>query len=104
MGQAQTSMNTASSAMARKDAANEQIRIVGDSYARRWWPISIATTVVVAIACLLSVAAYLHFYPGGETIAYTDARSHLLIARRVLFADTPGPASLARSGCRFRTS
>lgn len=87
-------MNTPSSAMARKDAANEQIRIVGDSYAGRWWPISTATTVVVAVACLLSVAAYLHFYPGGETIAYTDARSHLLIARRVLFADTPGAGQL----------
>ncbi len=60
----------------------------------RRWPVSPATTVVVALAGLLSVAAYLHFYPGGETIAYGDAKSHLLIARRVFFADTPGAGQL----------
>ena len=40
------------------------------------------------------MAAYLHFYPGGTTIAYADARSHMLIARRVLMADTPGAGQL----------
>ena len=40
------------------------------------------------------MAAYLHFYPGGATIAYADARSHMLIARRVLMADTPGAGQL----------
>ncbi len=54
----------------------------------------LATTGVIAAACVLSVAAYLHFYPHGETIAYGDAKSHLLIARRVLFADTPGVGQL----------
>ena len=49
---------------------------------------------MVTVACLLSVAAYLHFYPNGETIAYGDAKSHLLIARRVFFADTPGAGQL----------
>lgn len=57
----------------------------------RWSP---ATLLVIAAACLLSVAAYLHFYPHGQTIAYGDAKSHLLIARRVIFADTPGAGQL----------
>ena len=60
----------------------------------RRWPVSAATTLVVTLGCLLSVAAYLHFYPGGATIAYADARSHMLIARRVLMADTPGAGQL----------
>lgn len=49
---------------------------------------------MLAAASVLSVAAYLHFYPHGTTIAYGDAKSHLLIARRVLFADTPGVGQL----------
>jgi hypothetical protein len=49
---------------------------------------------VTAAATVLSVLSYLHFYPGGQTIAYADARSHLLIARRVIFADTPGAGQL----------
>src|SRR5579859_1683585 len=56
--------------------------------------VSPATKIVIAVACLVSVVAYLHFYPGGETIAYGDAKSHLLIARRVVFADTPGAGQL----------
>jgi hypothetical protein len=63
--------------------------------ARRRGPlVSPATKIVIAAACLLSVGAYLHFYPHGQTIAYGDAKSHLLIARRVLFADTPGAGQL----------
>ena len=61
---------------------------------RRGPLVSPATKIVIAVACLVSVAAYLHFYPGGETVAYGDAKSHLLIARRVLFADTPGAGQL----------
>ena len=60
---------------------------------RRNWG-SPATRLVLAAACLLSIAAYLHFYPGGQAIAYGDAKSHLLIARRVIFADTPGAGQL----------
>jgi len=56
--------------------------------------VSVATKAVVAAACAASVGAYLYFYPGGKTIAYGDAKSHLLIARRVLFADTPGVGQL----------
>ena len=54
----------------------------------------LAIKVVVVVACAISVAAYVHFYPGGQTILYGDAKSHLLIARRVLFADTPGVGQL----------
>ena len=49
---------------------------------------------MIAVACVISVVAYLHFYPNGEVIAYGDAKSHLLIARRVFFADTPGAGQL----------
>jgi hypothetical protein len=52
------------------------------------------TRYVLAAASVLSVAAYLHFDRHGTTIAYGDAKSHLLIARRVLFADTPGVGQL----------
>jgi hypothetical protein len=52
------------------------------------------TAVVGVAAGILSILAYLHFYPNGQTIAYADARSHLLIARRVIFADTPGAGQL----------
>jgi hypothetical protein len=54
----------------------------------------LTTTGVLVAACVLSLAAYLHFYPHADTIAYGDAKSHLLIARRVLFADTPGAGQL----------
>jgi hypothetical protein len=87
-------MITASSTMARRDASKQQVRTAGIGTAKRRWPMSLATTVVVTVACLLSVAAYLHFSPHGETIAYGDAKSHLLIARRVFFADTPGAGQL----------
>jgi hypothetical protein len=67
----------------------------GQVLVRRRGPlVSPATTIVIAAACVVSVVAYLHFYPGGETIAYGDAKSHLLIARRVIFADTPGAGQL----------
>lgn len=56
--------------------------------------LSTATMIVPVVACVISVAAYVHFYPGGTLIAYGDAQSHLLIARRVLFADTPGIGQL----------
>ena len=69
--------------------------LAADALPRRRAPlVSPATKIVIAVACLVSVAAYLHFYPGGETIAYGDAKSHLLIARRVIFADTPGAGQL----------
>lgn len=67
-----------------------QLASSGDRQERR----DLTTVCVLVAACILSVAAYLHFYRGGATIAYGDAKSHLLIARRVLFADTPGAGQL----------
>jgi hypothetical protein len=61
---------------------------------KRRWPASRATTIVTAAATVLSILAYLHFYPNGQTTAYMDSRSHLMIARRVIFADTPGAGQL----------
>jgi hypothetical protein len=88
-------MITARSVTTRRYPGKEQARAIGDGNAkRRRWPVSPATTIVVTVACLLSVVAYLHFYPNGQTIAYGDAKSHLLIARRVFFADTPGAGQL----------
>jgi len=56
--------------------------------------LSLAVKIVSVITCVISVATYIHFYGGGKTIAYGDAMSHLLIARRVLLADTPGLGQL----------
>jgi Glycosyl transferase family 2 len=61
---------------------------------RRRWPDNRVSVLVVSVAAVLSVLAYLHFYPGGQTIAYNDAKSHLMLARRVFFADTPGAGQL----------
>jgi Glycosyl transferase family 2/Dolichyl-phosphate-mannose-protein mannosyltransferase len=49
------------------------------------------TTVAAAGA---SVASYLYFLHRHATLAYPDAVSHLLIARRVIEASTPGVAQL----------
>jgi hypothetical protein len=53
-----------------------------------------AVKSVSVVACVISVASYVHFYGGGRTIAYGDAMSHLLIARRVLLGDTSGLGQL----------
>jgi hypothetical protein len=80
---------------ARELPVRQAPHYAGNARGRRWrWPVSPATTIVVAVAVVISVVAYLHFYPSGETIAYGDAKSHLLIARRVFFADTPGAGQL----------
>jgi len=50
-----------------------------------------ATTIAAAGA---SVASYLYFLHRHATLAYPDAVSHLLIARRVIDASTPGVAQL----------
>jgi hypothetical protein len=82
-------MSAAETTAALREPAADQLP------GRRLGPlVSPASKIVVAAACLVSVAAYLHFYPHGETIAYGDAKSHLLIARRVIFADTPGAGQL----------
>src|SRR5690242_14425651 len=84
-------MSTADSATGLRQLAADADQLLD----RRRGPlVTPATKIVIAAACLVSVAAYLHFYPHGQTIAYGDAKSHLLIARRVLFAGTPGAGQL----------
>ncbi|GIF24622.1 hypothetical protein BJ973_008101 [Actinoplanes tereljensis] len=51
-------------------------------------------TVVTVAAILLSVGGYLYFRHQGAVLAYKDANSHLLIARRVLESPTAGAAQL----------
>ncbi len=78
MDHAQAPIITAPLTPARRVDAGRAAGFVSDGKGRGKW----------------SVLSYLHFYPGGQTIAYADARSHLLIARRVIFADTPGAGQL----------
>lgn len=52
----------------------------------------LAVTTVAAMAA--SVAAYVYFLHRGVTLAYPDAVSHLLIARRVIDSPTAGAAQL----------
>jgi putative flippase GtrA len=88
-------VRTAETEQTRRAAGTAAIKALGQpADARRARRVSPEITIVAAVACTLSIAAYLHFYPHGQTIAYKDAESHLLIARRVIFADTPGVAQL----------
>lgn len=50
--------------------------------------------VVVALATLLSVAAFVVAYKNGHVLAYKDAISHQLIARRTILGTQPGAAQL----------
>ncbi|MFF5294473.1 glycosyltransferase [Paractinoplanes globisporus] len=50
--------------------------------------------LVTVAAILLSVGGYLYFRHQGAVLAYKDANSHLLIARRVLESPTAGAAQL----------
>jgi hypothetical protein len=79
----------------REDGAGDVAGVVkGEGKKKPFRLADHGTTIAGAAAVVLSVLAYLHFYPHGQTIAYADARSHLLIARRVIFADTPGAGQL----------
>ena len=49
---------------------------------------------VVLLASALSIGFYVWYARQGLTLAYGDAISHLMIARRVLFSRTPGLAQL----------
>jgi hypothetical protein len=89
MSAAETRTATAGSATALRPPATEAGQLPDQRPL-----VSPATKIVIAAVCLVSVGAYLHFYPHGQTIAYGDAKSHLLIARRMLFADTPGAGQL----------
>lgn len=49
---------------------------------------------LIVLAGLMSVAAFAYFYGKDTVLAYTDAVSHLEIARRVIDGATPGVAQL----------
>ncbi|GAB3655230.1 glycosyltransferase [Actinocorallia lasiicapitis] len=53
-----------------------------------------AATAVVLVATLLSGIAFAHYLRQGTILAYSDALSHLMISRRVLFSPTAGAAQL----------
>jgi hypothetical protein len=50
--------------------------------------------MVLALASVLSVAAFLAVYNNGHVLAYNDAISHQMIARRVVASNTPDAAQL----------
>ena len=52
----------------------------------------LAVTTLAAMGA--SIASYLYFLHRGVTLAYPDAISHLLIARRVIDSPTGGVAQL----------
>ena len=45
---------------------------------------------LIALAGVLSIAAFAYFYGRDTILAYSDAVSHLEIARRVIDSRTPG--------------
>ncbi|HEX6799081.1 MAG TPA: hypothetical protein VF116_15335, partial [Ktedonobacterales bacterium] len=49
---------------------------------------------VAYLASALSIAAYIWYSQRGQTLAYSDAISHMSIARRVFTSHTPGLAQL----------
>ena len=49
---------------------------------------------VLALATLLSVVAFLVTYQSGNVLAYNDAISHMMIARRTMFGSESGIAQL----------
>lgn len=50
--------------------------------------------VVLVLASVLSVAAFIAVYNNGHVLAYNDAISHQMIARRVVESNNPGAAQL----------
>jgi hypothetical protein len=77
----------------------------------RWWRTSVGwlrahgflrTEALVAyLASVLSVAAYAYYASRGLTLAYGDAISHMMIARRVVAGRTPGLAQLGTTWLPF---
>lgn len=50
--------------------------------------------LILIIAALVSVASVIYFSTAGTSLLYRDAKSHLNIARRVIFSQTPGMVQL----------
>lgn len=63
-------------------------------HTRRWSFQWTHQRVIAALAAALSFASYIYFASQHETLAYSDAVSHLMIARRVVSSNTPGLAQL----------
>lgn len=62
---------------------------------RGWWRrMDPAVRLVALVATGLSVSAFVYFQRQGAILAYTDALSHMLIARRVVDSPTSGLAQL----------
>ena len=57
--------------------------------------------MVALLATILSIGAYIWYAAHGDTLAYADAVSHMMIARRVLFSPTPGIGQLGTNWLPF---
>ncbi|ADD42638.1 glycosyltransferase [Stackebrandtia nassauensis] len=74
-------------------------RLVRDAHRLVWLrrlarPANPTAAVVTILAALLAAAAYVFYLDQGVLLAYKDANSHLLIARRVVASPTAGLAQL----------
>lgn len=68
-----------------------------DEAARPWRRIHFSWTherAVTLLAIALSISAFVWYMAHGQVLMYGDAVSHMMIARRVLFAHTPGLGQL----------
>ncbi|WP_230687080.1 glycosyltransferase [Catellatospora vulcania] len=79
--------------------AGVYLQLVRESHKQRWLrgllrPADPALVLVTLAVTALSVGAYLYFLQQDAVLAYKDANSHLLIARRVLESPTAGLAQL----------
>lgn len=54
----------------------------------------ISTKLILLIAIIASLFAFAYFSSTDQSLIYRDAKSHLNIARRVVFSQTPGLAQL----------
>lgn len=57
-------------------------------------PRDAGAAIVAVVALVAAVAAYVHYSRAGQVLAYPDALSHVLIARRVVASPTAGLAQL----------
>ena len=89
--QVQTSVQQAQAAVQRAQASAPWQR------AQAWAIEHVrALHLVAGVAIILSVASLLYYNYLGVTLAYDDALSHMMIARRVVAGPTPGLAQLGQ--------
>ncbi len=62
--------------------------------ARALRPRDVGAAIVTAVALVVAVIAYVYYSRRGQVLAYPDALSHVLIARRVVASPTAGVAQL----------